>query len=231
VAARVKNKYCIVYFSDSPRDSVKAFSFMKKAIELGIKIVLAEEISKETSGKIFTTLATATEFDEFKNPSQFTIKRDSIGSIYVATDDPVIFTKVISGVETRADSVLIVGNESWISAENSSIDYSIFERLHIILEAPNFTLPRDPAFLSFKRRYIRQHGVIPSDYARLGYEFMYFVGRALRQYGVYFQTGFAQEGETMGLFNSRYDFRNSRDNQQVPFIYFHSGVLVLVENN
>ena len=231
VAAQVKNKYCIVYFSDSPKDSVKAFSFIKKAIELGVKIVLAEEISKETSGKIFTTLATATEFDEFKNPSQFTIKRDSIGSIYVATDDPVIFTKVISGVETRADSVLIVGNESWIAAENSSIDYSIFERLHIILEAPNFTRPRDPAYLDFKKRYIRRHGVIPSDYARLGYEFMYFVGQALRQYGVYFQTGLAQEGETKGLFNSRYDFRNSRDNQRVPFIYFHSGILVPVENN
>jgi len=32
VAARAKNKNCIVYFSESPRDSVKAFSFMKKPL-------------------------------------------------------------------------------------------------------------------------------------------------------------------------------------------------------
>lgn len=227
LASQVKNKYCIVYFSDSPKDSVKAFSFMRKATELGIKIVLAEEINKETSGKIFTTLATATEYDEFKNPSQFTIKRDSIGSIYVASDDPVIFTKVISGVETRGDSVLIVGNESWIAAENSSIDYSIFERLHILLEAPNFTSPHDPAFQNFKKKYVRLHGVLPSDYARLGYEFMYFVGQSLQQFGVYFQTGLAQEGETANS-KSRYDYHNSRDNQRVPFIYFRSGELVTV---
>ena len=231
VATQVKNKYCIVYFSNSPKDSVKAFSFMKKALELGIKIVLAEGISKETSGNIFTTLATATEFDEFKNPTQFTMKRDSIGCIYVATDDPVIFTKVISGVETRSDSVLIVGNESWIAAENSSIDYSLFERLHVLLEAPNFTPPHDPAYLDFKKRYIRMHGIIPSDYAWLGYEFMYFIGQSLQQYGVYFQTGLAKEGETQGLFNSRYDYRNSRDNQRVPLVYFQAGELVPVENN
>ena len=231
LAAQVKNKYCIVYFSDSPRDSVKAFSFMRKAIELGMKIVYAEEISKETSGKIFSTLATATEYDEFKNPTQFTIKRDSIGSIYVATDDPVIFTKVISGVETRGDSVLIVGNENWIAEENSSLDYSVFERLHILLEAPNFTPAHDRAYLDFKKRYIRKHGVIPSDYARLGYDFMLFAGRALQQYGVYFQTGLTQETETRGRPAPRYDYRNARDNQRVPYVYFHSGQLVRVEND
>ena len=227
VASLTKNKNCIVYFSESPRDSVKAFSFIKKAIELGINVVWAEEIRKETSGKIFTTLATGTEFDEYRNPTQFTLKRDSIGIIYVATDDPVIYTKVISGVETRGDSILIVGNETWIAEDNATVDYGIYERLHVLLEAPNFIPSHDPVYLDFRRKYIRQHGVIPSDYARLGYDFMHFVGKSLQRYGTYFQIGLAQESEPTP---TRYDFKNARDNQQFPFISFQSGELAPVYN-
>jgi tetratricopeptide (TPR) repeat protein len=230
VASQVKNKNCIVYFSENPKDSVKAFSFMKKAIELGIKIVWAEEIRKETSGKIFSFLATGTEYDEFHNPTQFTLKRDSIGSIYVATDDPVIYTKVISGVETRGDSILIVGNESWIAQDNTTVDYGIYDRLQILLEAPNFTPSHDPVYLDFRRKYIRQHGAIPSDYARLGYDFIQFVGQALHRYGVYFQIGLAQESGTVDPLTMRYNFKNARDNQQVPYVSFQSGELVPLSN-
>lgn len=230
LAARIKNKNCMVYFSDSPRDSVKAFSFIKRALELGIKIVWAEEIRKENSSKIFTTLATGTEFDEFKNPTEFTLKKDSIGSIYVATDDPVIYSKVISGVESRGDSVQIIGNESWIAEEGSTGNFSIYERLHILLEAPTFVAPHNPEYLDFRRKYIQKHGVIPSDYARLGYDFIRFAGRALHRYGVYFQTGLSQEGAVADPVLSGYDFKNARDNQRVPYVYFQSGVLVVAEN-
>jgi len=230
VAAKVKNKNCIVYYSENPKDSVKAFSFMKRALELGIKIAWAEEIRKENSGEIFSFLATGTEFDEFHNPTEFTLKRDSIGSIYVATDDPVIYTKVISGVETRGDSILIVGNESWIAEDNTSVDYGIFDRLQILLEAPNFTPSHDPVYLDFRRRYTRQHGAIPSDYAILGYNFMRFVGHALHRYGTYFQTGLAGESEPADRLAVGYDFKNSRDNQQVPYVSFHYGELVPVSS-
>jgi tetratricopeptide (TPR) repeat protein len=230
VASQVKNKNCIVYFSENPKDSAKASSFMKKAIELGIKIVWAEEIRKETSGKIFSFLATGTEYDEYHNPTQFTLKLDSIGSIYVATDDPVIYTKVISGVETRGDSILIVGNESWIAQDNTTVDYGIYDRLQILLEAPNFTPSHDPVYLDFRRKYIRQHGAIPSDYARLGYDFIQFVGQALHRYGVYFQIGLAQESGTVDPLTMRYNFKNARDNQQVPYVSFQSGELVPLRN-
>src|SRR5262249_39378243 len=122
VSSKIRRKNCMIYFGDTPKDSVKAYSFARKAKDLGVKIVWMEEIHKETSIKIFSDLATGTEFDEYKNPKEFKLKKDSIGSIYVATDDPVIYTKVISGVEARGDSVVIVGNENWISDEVSNTD-------------------------------------------------------------------------------------------------------------
>jgi hypothetical protein len=40
------------------------------------------------------TLATPTEFDKWKNPIEFKLKRNSLGFIYVASDNPLIFSKV-----------------------------------------------------------------------------------------------------------------------------------------
>ncbi|MFM8738904.1 MAG: tetratricopeptide repeat protein, partial [Cytophagales bacterium] len=39
MASHLKKRNCLVYYSDSPKDSVMAFNFIKKALSLGIKIV------------------------------------------------------------------------------------------------------------------------------------------------------------------------------------------------
>jgi ABC-type branched-subunit amino acid transport system substrate-binding protein len=228
-AARVKNKYCIVYYGDSPKDSVMAFNFIRKAQELGLKIVLAEEIHKETSGKILTTLATPTDYDEWKNPIQFSLKRDSIGSVFVASDDPVIYSKAVSAAETRGDSVLVIGQESWIATENTALDLSIYERLGVTFAAPSFSTSSSPGYKNFHKKYVTKHGTLPSGYARTGYEFTMFIGHALHQYGVYFQEGLAKAGIVPGILGEGSNFPGTRDNQLVPFIKFREGELVVTD--
>src|SRR5690606_8508270 len=122
IAAHARKKQCMVFYGE--RDSVQAASFIQKASELGIQVVADTMIQKEAAGEIMTILATATEYDEFKFPSEFTLKKDSIGSIYVASDDPLIYTKVISSVETRGDSILVVGSENWI--EDTAVAFEKF---------------------------------------------------------------------------------------------------------
>lgn len=228
VAEHVRNKTCMVYYGESIKDSVMAFNFIRQAIALGVNVVYAEEIHKETMGRIISTLASPTEFDEFKNPIQFKLKTDSIGSIFVASDNPLIYSKVISSVETRGDSIRIVGNESWL--KDTSIDLGIYERLGICLAAPTFSSSLNPAFIEFRRRYILKHGSFPStydNYAKIGYEFMIFAGKALHQYGVYFQQGLSNAGIIPGFLFEGYNYTNSRDNQLVPFIRFQDGELVV----
>jgi hypothetical protein len=137
-ASVTRNKNCIVYFGETAKDSVMAFSFMQRALELGLNIVLAEEHRKETAGKILSTLATPTEFDEYKNPTQFTLALDSIGSIYVASDNALIYSKVNSSVTARGDSIIVIGSETWIAPENTAVNYGNYERLHVLLAAGNF---------------------------------------------------------------------------------------------
>ncbi|HNT50832.1 MAG TPA: hypothetical protein PKK67_09605, partial [Cyclobacteriaceae bacterium] len=93
VARNVHRKNCLVYYGETVKDSVMAFAFIKKALELGVKVVYAEEVHKEASANILTNLVSATEYDEWKNPLQFKLKRDSLGSIFVASDNELIYSK------------------------------------------------------------------------------------------------------------------------------------------
>ena len=227
-ATRIKNKNCVVYFGENVKDSVVAFQFMKRATELGMRIVLAEELNRETSSRILGTLATATERDEFKNAIQFTLKKDSIGSIFVASDNPLIYTKVISSVETRNDSTIIIGSENWLSGD---VSYEKFERLHILLAAPNFTPINNLNYLDFRRKFIQKHGSFSSDYfsyAKVGFEFMMFVGHSLNRNGVYFQQELSKQNRIEGYFTSGFDFHGARDNQYVPFVYFKDGQMTIL---
>lgn len=226
-AGATKNKNCIVYFGETPKDSVMAFSFMRRAVELGMNIILAEEHRRETAGRILTTLSTPTEFDEWKNPKQYSLKLDSIGSIYVASDNALIYSKVNSSVTARGDSIVVIGNETWISPENTSVSYENYERVHILLASGNFTALRNPLYLTFRKNYLEKHGVYPSNYAKLGFEFMMFAGQTLHTYGSYFAPGLDQKGFSRAHMYEGYNYAGKQDNQYVPFVYFRNGELTV----
>ncbi len=222
---------CMVFYGESKRDSTLAASFVNRAGRSGLKILRSERVSKETSRKIIDILAKPTEFDEFKYPIQFTLPKDSLDYIFVASDDPLVYTKVISSVETRADSVLIIGSENWL--DQSAVDYEKYQSLNIILTGSNFSAVDNKWYQAFQRKFIRTHGRISStstytNYAKLGYDFMLFVGNALKKYGVYFQEGLKREKWVPGFLTGGYDFQNSRDNHHIPFIQFESGKLVVI---
>jgi tetratricopeptide (TPR) repeat protein len=231
VATDVHNKNCIVFFGDSPKDSVMAFNFITRAKELNVNIVLAEEVRKETSPRIQTVLATPTEFDDYKNPIEFKIKRDSIGSVYVATEEVAIYSKVISSVQTRKDSTRIYGLESWASPDNSSTNYDTFERLGVTLASPNFASISNQAFIDFRKKYINRHGQLPSTYARIGYEFIEFIGKVLSENGTYFQEALSQKGFIPGSLGEGYNFQNARDNQYVPFLRLKEGIMTPINKS
>ena len=222
-------KKCLVFYGANVRDSVLAWNFISKAEELGVKVILKQEVFKEESNKITDVLATPTEYDEWKAPSQFTIPKDSIGAIFVASEDPMIYTKVVSAVETRKDNTLIIGSESWM--DNGSIDLMKFQRLNFVLYAPNYVASTNAVYLDFTQRFIKEHGRTPSSlslsYARIGYELMLVMGHALKKYGVYIQNGLATEIQS-GFQMKGFDFRGGNYNQSVPFVKFSNGSLEVI---
>lgn len=228
LAERLKRrKTCMVFYGTSRKDSVQAAAFVQKATEAGLNVVSSMAVPKESSAQIISILATPTEFDEWKNPIEFELKKDSIGAIYVASDDPLIYTKVISGVDTRADSIVIVGSENWLN--DNAVDFEKYQSLGVVLAAPGFTTPYNMHYKTFLRKYIKVHGRIPNNYAKLGYEMMLFLGNSLKKYGGYFQDGFNREKLMRGYLFEGYNFQFSHDNQLIPFIKFRSGQLQLIK--
>ncbi|MBS1680227.1 MAG: amino acid ABC transporter substrate-binding protein [Bacteroidetes bacterium] len=218
-------KNCYVFFGDTPKDSTMAFSFMQKAIKLGVTIKYAEEVHAETSANILAELATPTEYDEWKNPTQFKLPLDSLGSVFVASEDPLIYTKVINSVETRGDSVVVIGHERWL--EGNSVDLGKFEKIRIIIAAPNYTPLYGKPFLQFRKEYFNRHGILPDTYAQRGFEFMMVMGRALKKYGVHFQQSLQQEG-VPGVLTEGYLMRPTHDNGRIPFVAFSKGRLRVI---
>ncbi|MBX2898372.1 MAG: ABC transporter substrate-binding protein [Cyclobacteriaceae bacterium] len=224
LASKVRRKNCMVYYGEAVKDSVLAFAFIKKALELGLKIVYAEEVRKDNSASILTNLITATEYDEWKKPTKFRLKKDSLGSIFVASDNELLYSKVINGVETRGDSILVVGQETWIT--DTSIDYSKFERTRVNLAAPNFKSTTSPAYIDFRKRYLKRHGVLPGEYATLGYETMMIVGQLFKLYGAQFLQALPPGQSLPGVLGAGYQMQQpAHDNGIVPVIGFQNGVL------
>ncbi len=223
VANNVARKTCMVYYGENTKDSVMASNFIIKARELGVNIVYVERVHKDYSATILSTLASATEYDEWKNPTQFKLKKDSIGSIYVASDNELIYSKVINSVETRRDSIIVVGQEGWI--QDTSVDYAKFERTHVTLAAPNFQAVTNPTYLAFRKKYIGTHGNLPPDYASIGYEFIMMMGQILVQHGSNFIQTMPEGFVIPGTLGNGFVWKQSHSNARVPFITFKGGRL------
>ena len=219
-----KKNNCFVYYGETAKDSLMAATFVARAKDLNIKVLHSQRISSENSATILSKLATATQYDEWKNPLQFSLKKDSIGCIFVASSNELIYSKVINSVETRGDSILVIGQEGWL--DDSSVDYTRFERIKIALAAPNFKSVISPAFLCFRKKYMNKHGVLPSDYAGVGYEFIMVMGQMMDQYGVNFLQTLSEETLVQGLLSSGLSLSAQRDNRVVPFVSLKGGQLV-----
>jgi len=220
------SKPCIVFYDRSTRDSILAHSFKSRAGELNIPIVLFREVPKENSSIINNILVTPVKFDKWRNPVEFKLKKDSIGSIFVAADAELIFTKVISSVDSRNDNTVIIGQEGWL--EKPGMDFMKFEQLHIALTSPNFTVTGSAPYLDFQKKYIAVHHVAPSMYAKIGYEFLLFLGDRLARGGEGVLQAIIRSGKTAGRLSQGFDFPGTPDNQTVPVITFSNGELVRV---
>jgi tetratricopeptide (TPR) repeat protein len=227
MASHARKKNCIVFYGTSRRDSLLAATFVDKAREKGLKVLGSHRITKETLPKIVSTLATATEYDEYKYAKQFTLRKDSLGGVFVASDDALIYTKVLGAVDTRGDTVTVLGSEDWL--EQTALELDKYSALPVAFIAPNISLPNNPHLAAFIRKFIKVHGRTPSLYSKMGYEFMLFTGNQLKKNGAYFQDGMNKEKAINGYLTQGFNYQFSRDNQLIPFIRFKNGGAVLVD--
>lgn len=220
-------KPCVVFIGDTPRDSVMGVAFLEKAREIGLKVAHVQYVNKATSNDVFSVLVTPTRFDRFGYPVEYRLKRDSISSVFVASDNDLIFTKVISSVDRRADSVIIAGHYSWL--DKPAMEFDKFERLHIMMAAPGFMDLHAPAMLQFQRQYKQRFGLMPTTFAAQGFEAMMLLGKSFRKNGTDFFSSLKQESSVEGTLSSQYKFLGGQINQHLSFVIFNDGALEVLK--
>jgi len=223
----IHKKKSIVFYGPALRDSVMAWSFIQEAEKQGIKIIAKQLITRESVERITKMIATPTEYDEWKAPKQFTVPKDSIGAVFVASDDPIIYTKVVSTVEVRKDNTMIIGNESWL--ESGTVDIEKFQRMNIRLYAANYSDKNNEWNKAFIKSYIRKHGKAPiglsTNYARIGYELMLIVGHKFKEGNTEWLSAF-RGGTFTGFLLQNYDYSGVPANNKVTFLRFNEGELI-----
>lgn len=223
----IHKKKSIVFYGPALRDSVMAWSFIQEAEKQGIKIIAKQLITRESVERITKMIATPTEYDEWKAPKQFTVPKDSIGAVFVASDDPIIYTKVVSTVEVRKDNTMIIGNESWL--ESGTVDIEKFQRMNIRLYAANYSDKNNEWNKAFIKSYIRKHGKAPiglsTNYARIGYELMLIVGHKFKEGNTEWLSAF-RGGTFTGFLLQNYDYSGVPANNNVTFLRFNEGELI-----
>ncbi len=155
--------------------------------------------------------------------TKYFILQNSIGHIAVISRDNSIINSFIGVVETRADTMGLVGYGNWL--ELDAVDYEQLERLEVALALPEFIDELSPAYQALYRRFQSSCLCLPSIYHILGYEGTMFLGRMLHKHGTNFQYGWLADGLVPGEVVKGYDYGLYRDNQVVPIVRLKNLVL------
>jgi hypothetical protein len=148
------------------------------------------------------------------------IPPDSIGHIFVATNRELTSASTISGMETRGDSITVIGTEDWL--EYRSIALSQMESMDIRFISPGYIASDNPRLQDVYQKTLYTINKSPSKYHYLGYELINFVGEMMYEYGIYFQTGLRYRGIVPGILYQGFDYSSSNDNRLIPIIEFRN---------
>jgi hypothetical protein len=169
----------------------------------------------------FERLSRVSSYDELRKirPLElFVIPPDSIGHIFVATNKEVIAASSISGMETRGDSITLIGYEDWLDYKSLSLNQ--MELLDVKFIAPGYISNTNPHLQDVYQKILHTINTSPNKYHYLGYELINFVGEMLHQHGIYFQVGLYDQEVYPGILYQGFDYSKSNDNQLIPIIEF-----------
>lgn len=147
---------------------------------------------------------------------------DSIGHIFVASDDRALSASAISGIASRPDSIHFIGSSRWLSAEQS-ISFELLENIDATFTGSNLIEYESEAIADFRVRYEENFNTYPKKGVRLGdsytgYDIVVTYGRLLQQYGKYFQVGMKRKSRIDGELTEAFDYRLTNDNRYIPIL-------------
>ena len=143
-----------------------------------------------------------------------TLDSISISHIFIPSNNKALASRVLSSADKVDGSFPILGHSSWFEYSNISLEQLERRRVYFIYsdwirwnEKLFWLLQKEPKF-----------DQKPDYYTCLGYEILFFFGRALKNHGRFFQDGLIKEGPQQGFFFPGFDYSKGNYNSFTPLV-------------
>ncbi|WP_291725770.1 ABC transporter substrate-binding protein [Bernardetia sp.] len=219
-----------IIYGTSRKDEIMANAYKKIVEERGGKVMAFEQIEagKSTFNKIRNVLSPIAskpqrpkEGQTFKKP-----EGDTTSHIFVASSELAVAGSVISVLKTSMVDIPLFIDKDWLKFEQ--IDMNDFMDRSVFFIYTDYISPLKND--DFIKKYIEKTNLLPSEYAYIGYESLYFFGKTMHKYGVNFQNQLQKERFRDGKVMIGQNYFGSNDNQLVPLLRFLNNRLEIVNH-
>lgn len=221
----------ILLAQSSPQTQVKqAIALAEKNFITQKILILYQNNTKDSTiahlyKKHFTAKKDTVQLHALKKDGNESIQRflaknykDSLCHIVVVSENPAHVQTLMTFLDVKNQQVPIISFYPQIlNAPNMLLERIKKHQLHIIY--PDYIDTEKEIYQVFKKKYLKKYNILPSVYACKGYDLMYFIAQNLHQKG----TKFYLEAhlDTNKSILGGYLYKNTKSNQQVPFIYIN----------
>ncbi len=219
-----------IIYGNSRKDSTLAHAYKKIIEEKGGKIMAFEKIDAggSTFNKIRNLLSPIAkkpprlkEGEAFKKP-----EGDTTAHIFVASSELAVAGSVISVLKTSMVDIPLFIDKDWLKFDQ--IDMNDFMDRSVFFIYTDYISPLKNK--EFVEKYINKTNLLPSEYAYVGYESLYFFGKTMYKYGVNFENQLQKERFREGKVMIGQNYYGSNDNQLVPLLRFVNNRLEIVNH-
>lgn len=161
------------------------------------------------------------EGEKFKKP-----EGDTTAHIFVASSELAVAGSVISVLKTSMVDIPLFIDKDWLKFDQ--IDMNDFMDRSVFFIYTDYISPLKNK--EFVEKYINKTNLLPSEYAYVGYESLYFFGKTMYKYGVNFESQLQKERFRDGKVMIGQNYYGSNDNQLVPLLRFVNNRLEIVNH-
>lgn len=245
ISSQMENKNAFIFHGTGLRDSTIAYEYKKEIESKGFNVNHIEGIEVENSKKILDVLTNtmtiefdASEFDSLVRRDEvignlritekdyLIIQPDSIGHVFLASEQPSLVASAITGLETRGDTTTLLGFDRWL--DEREISLGGLDRLRTLLIAPTYINKANPKFEGLNSLYTETFNSYPTRNFYIGYEVMMSVGKLMGKLGNLFQFDPGVNEYTSGELFSGTLYGSENNNQVVPIIKFENSETIVV---
>ncbi|UZR94302.1 ABC transporter substrate-binding protein [Chondrinema litorale] len=208
----LKSKKAYIIYGIKKSEEDAAFHYGEYLQERGGEVKLFQGF--ENDEKYFNKLQKALE----------PLATDTMPHVYVSSSNPVVASNVISALQNLMARSAVFASSEWLNYDQFS--YEQLERMKVHFMYPRYLNEKSYDYRKFRSNYVKKMNLVPSQYASMGYECMYYFGKQLQKYGsglfAKIHEGFPETGKLYPGF----DYTKGNDNSYVPILKFKDGKLI-----